>query len=151
MYGRVGHEVQVQVGKIAKVVLQVVRGWNQQVEVGREKDHLVKSGLPSVPNKHGGCDYGQGSMTRGDPHWFGHGLVEGELGIENPARCCRWKQEYRSVPSKKPPKFAEGDGQQEDKTDKGTPPTGSMFHGQCDQLRLSKVRPVVMSKEMKSA
>ena len=60
MYGRVGHEVQVQVGKIAKVVLQVVRGWNQQVEVGREKDHLVKSGLPNVPNKHEGCDYGAG-------------------------------------------------------------------------------------------
>ena len=150
MYGKCGYEVQVQVAWISKVVLLDVEGWNQPVEVGKEKDHLVKSGWPNVPSKHEGCDYGQVSMTRGDPHWFGHDLVEGEPGIGNPARCRRWEQEYRSAPSRRPPKFAKGDGQQEDKTDKGTPPTGSMFHGQFDQLRLSKVRPFVMSKEMRS-
>ena len=44
MDGKGGHEVQVQVVWISKVVLQDVKGWNQQVEVEKEKDHLVKSG-----------------------------------------------------------------------------------------------------------
>ena len=86
MDGKGGFEVQVQVVWISKVVLQDVRGWNQRVEVEKEKDHLVKNGLPNVPNKHEGCDYGQESMTRGDPHWFGHDLVEGEPDIGNPAK-----------------------------------------------------------------
>ena len=132
------------------MVLLDVEGWNQPVEVGKEKDHLVKSGWPNVPSKHEGCDYGQVSTTRGDPHWFVHDWVEVEPDIVDPARYRRWEQEYRSVPSMRLPKFAEGDDQQEDKTDKGTPPAGSMFHGLYGQLQQSRVRPVVMSKEMRS-
>ena len=89
MYDKGGYEVQTQVVWISKVVLQDVNGWTQQVEVGKEKDHLVKSGLPNVPNKHEGYDYGQGSMMLGDPLELEHDLVEGERGIEDPARCCR--------------------------------------------------------------
>ena len=74
---------------ISKVVLQDVKGWNQQVEEGKEKDHLVKSGLPNVPNKHEGYDYGQGSMMLGDPLGLVHDLVEEERDIEDPAKCCR--------------------------------------------------------------
>ena len=115
-----------------------------------EKDHLVKSGWPSVPNKHEECDYGQVSTTRGDPHWFVHDLVEVKPDTGDPAKYRRWEQEYQSVPSMRSPKFEEGVDQQEDKTEKGIPPTGSMFHVQYGQLRQSKVRRVVMSKEMKS-
>ena len=89
MYGKGGYEVQVQVVWIAKVVLQDVKGWTQPVEVGKEKDHLVKSGLPNVPNKHEGYDYGQGSMMLGDPLGLEHDLFEEERDIEDPAKCCR--------------------------------------------------------------
>ena len=71
------------------MVLQDVKGWAQLVEVGKEKDHLVKSSWPSVPNMHVGCDYGQVSMTLGDPHWCGRDLVEVGPDIGNPARCCQ--------------------------------------------------------------
>ena len=71
------------------MVLQGVHEQVRQVEVGKEKDHLVKSGLPNVPNKHEGYDYGQGSMMLGDPLELEHDLVEGERDIEDPAKCCR--------------------------------------------------------------
>ena len=150
MAGKCGYEVQVQVVLISKAALQDVEGWIQRVEVGKEKDHLVKSGWPSVPSKHEECDYGQVSTTRGDPHWFVHDLVEVKPDIGNPARSCRWEQEYRNAPSMRSPKFAEGDDQLEDKTEKGTPPVGSMFHGLYGPLQQSRVRPVVMSKGMRS-
>ena len=150
MSGRCGYEVQVRVVWISKVVLQDVEAWNQRVEVGRETGHLVKSGWPSGPSKHEECDYGQVSTTRGDPHWFVHDLVEVKPDTGDPAKYRRWEQEYQSVPSMRSPKFEEGVDQQEDKTEKGIPPTGSMFHVQYGQLRQSKVRQVVMSKEMKS-
>ena len=150
MSGKRAHEVQVQVGSIAKVARQDEEGWSQQAEVGKEKDRLVKSGWPIVPSKHEECDYGQVSTTRGDPHWFVHDLVEVKPDTGDPAKYRRWEQEYQSVPSMRSPKFEEGVDQQEDKTEKGIPPTGSMFHVQYGQLRQSKVRQVVMSKEMKS-
>ena len=93
-------------------------GWNRRVEVGKEKDHLVTSGWPSVPSKHEECDYGQVSTTRGDPHWFVHDLVEVKPDIGDPARYRRWEQEYQSVPSMRSPKCAEGVDQREDKTEK---------------------------------
>ena len=71
------------------MVLQGVHEQVRQVEVGKEKDHLVKSGLPNVPNKHEGYDYGQGSMMLGDPLGLEHDLVEEERDIEDPAKCCR--------------------------------------------------------------
>ena len=150
MSGERGHEVQVQVESSAKVARQDGEGWSQHVEVGREKDHLVKNGWPSVPSKHEECDYGQVSTTRGDPHWFVHDLVEVKPDIGNPARSCLWEQEYRSAPSMRSPKFAKVDDRQEGKIEKGTPPAGSMFHGLCGPLQQSRVRPVVMSKGMKS-
>ena len=69
------------------IVLQGVHEQVRQVEVGKEKDHLVKSGLPNVPNKHEGYDYGQGSMMLGDPLELEHDWVVGERDIEDPARC----------------------------------------------------------------
>ena len=91
MYGKYGYEVQVQVVWISKVVLQDVDGWNRQVEVGKERDHLVKSGWPNVPSRREECGYGQVSTTRGDPHWFVHDWVEVEPDIVDPAMYRRWE------------------------------------------------------------
>ena len=79
-----------------------------------------------------------------------HDLVEVKPDIGIPAKLCRWEQECRNVPSMRSHRLAEGDDQQEDKTEKGTPPAGSMFHGLYGPLQQSRVRPVVMSKGMRS-
>ena len=81
--------VRTPVVKISKLVLP--SGFEQvpPVEVRKEKDHLVKSGWPNVPNKHEGYDYGQGSMMLGDPLGLVHDLVEEERDIEDPPKCCR--------------------------------------------------------------
>ena len=60
------------------------------------------------------------------------------------------EQGYQNVLSRRPPKVVEREGQQEDRTDRRTPPTSSMFHVQIGQLQLPKVSPVVMSKEMRA-
>ena len=142
--------VRTPVVKISKLVLP--SGFEQvlPVEVRKEKDHLVKSGWPNVPNKHEGYGCGQGSMRLGDPLVLERDLVEEELDIGDPARCCRQEQGYRNVLSRRPPKVAGHEGQQEDRTDRRTPPTSSRFHGQIGRLRLPKVHPGVMSKEMRS-
>ena len=132
------------------MVLQGVHEWVRQVEVGKEKDHLVKSGWPNVPNKHEGYDCGQGSMRLGGPLVLERDLVEEELDIEDPARCCRQEQGHQNVLSMRQPKVVEHEGQQEDRTDKRTPPKSSRFRGQIGRLRLPKVHPGVMSKEMRS-
>ena len=150
MSGECAREVQVQVGSIAKVARQDEEGWSQQAEVRKGKDRLVKNGGPNVPSKPAECDCGRVSKTQGDPHWFLHDSVEVTPDIESPATSYSWEQEYRSVPSMRSPKLVEGDDQQEDKTGKGIPPTGSMFRGLYGQLQQSRVRPVVMSKEMRS-
>ena len=150
MSGEFAREVQVQVGSIAKVARQDEEGWSQQAEVRKEKDRLVKNGGPNVPSKPEECDCGRVSKTRGGPHWFLRDSVEVKPDIGSPAKSCRWEQEYRSVPSMRSPRRVEGDDQQEDKTGKGIPPTGSMFRGLYGQLQQSRVRPVVMSKEMRS-
>ena len=63
------------------MVLQGVHEQVRQVEVRKEKDHLVKSGWPTVPNKHEGYGCGPGSMRLGDPIVLERDLVEEELGI----------------------------------------------------------------------
>ena len=122
----------------------------QPVEVGKEKDHLVRICWPNVPNRHEGYDCGRGSMRLGDPLVLEHGWVVEEQDIEVPARCVQQEQGYRNVLSRRPPKVVEREGQQEDRTDRRTPPTSSMFRVQIGQLQLPKVRPVVMSKEMRA-
>ena len=123
----------------------------QQVEAEKGRDPLVKSGQLICPNMHEGYDYGQGSRMLGGPHWFEHGLVEEVPGIVNQVRCFHLELVYESVLARSLPTYAEDEGQQGDKTGRGTLPMGSMFHGQFGPLPLSKVRQVWMSKEMKSA
>ena len=110
----------------------------------------MRSGWQSVPSKREECDYGQVSTTRGGPHWFVHDLVEVEPDIGNPARSCVLEREYESAPSMRLPRFAKVDDQQEDKIERGTPPTGAMLHGLYGPLQQSKVRRGVMSEGKKS-
>ena len=85
------------------MVLQGVHEQVQPVEVGKEKDHLVKSGWPNVPNKHEGYDCGQGSMRLGGPLVLERDLVGEEPDIEDLARCFRQEQGYQNVLSMRPP------------------------------------------------
>ena len=142
--------VRTPVVEISKLALPKVFEQVQPVGVGKEKDHLVRICWPNVPNRHEGYDCGQGSMRLGDPLVLEHGWVVEEQDIEVQARCVQQEQGYRNVLSRRPPKVVEREGQQEDRTDRRTPPTSSMFRVQIGQLRLPKVRPVVMSKEMRA-
>ena len=143
--------VRTPVVEISKLALPKVFEQVQPVGVGKEKDHLVRICWPNVPNRHEGYDCGRGSMRLGDPLVLEHGWVVEEQDIEVPARCVQQEQGYRNVLSRRPPKVVEREGQQEDRTGRRTPPTSSMFRVQIGQLRLPKVRPVVMSKEMRAA
>ena len=122
----------------------------QPVGVKKGKDHLVKSGLPNVPNKPEGYDCGQGSMMPGGQLVLGHDFVEEGRGIEDPVKCFQQEQGYQNVLARKQPKVVECQDQQEGKTDRETPPTSSRFRGRIGRLRWPKVHQVVMSKEMRS-
>ena len=142
--------VRTPVVEISKLALPKVFEQVQPVGVGKEKDHLVRICGPNVPNRREGYDCGRGSMRLGDPLVLEHGWVVEEQDIEVQARCVQQEQGYRNVLSRRPPKVVEREGQQEDRTGRRTPPTSSMFRVQIGQLRLPKVRPVVMSKEMRA-
>ena len=81
--------VRTPVGQISTMILQGMHEQVQPVEGGKEKDHLAKSGQPSVPSKHEGYDCGQGSKMLGDRLVLEHDLVEEERDIEDPAKGCR--------------------------------------------------------------
>ena len=89
-------------------------------------------------------------MKLGDLLVLEHGWVVGERDIEVPAKCVQQEQGYQNVLSKTPPKVVEREDQQEDRSGQRIPPTSSMFRVQIGQLQLPKVRPVVMSKEMRA-
>ena len=110
----------------------------------------MKNGWQNVPSRQEDCGYDQESTTQGDQHWFVHDLVEVKPDIGNPESPCLLEQEYQSAPSMRLPKSVKVVDQQEDKIERGIPPTGAMLHGLCGPLPQSKVRRVVMSAEMKS-
>ena len=150
MYEEDRSVVRTPVVKISKLVLPRVFEQVQPVGVGKEKDHLVRICGPNVPNRREGCDCGRGSMRLGDPLVLEHGWVVEEQDIEVPAMCVQQEQGYQNVLSTKSPKVVGREDQQEDRTGRRTPPTSSMFRVQIGQLQLPKVRPVVMSKEMRA-
>ena len=102
----------------------------------------MKNGEQSGPNRREGCGYDQGSTMQGDLHWFVHDLVEVEPDIENPESSCLSVQGYRSAPAMRLPSFVKVVDQQEDRIERGIPPTGAMLHGLCGQLPQSIVRQV---------
>ena len=75
--------VQTPVVKVSKWVRPMVFEQVQQVEVAKEKDHLVKICGPNVPNRREGCDCGRGSKRQGDPLVLEHGWVveEKDIGV----------------------------------------------------------------------
>ena len=89
-------------------------------------------------------------MRLGDPLVREHGWVVEEQDIEVLAMCVHQEQGYQNVLATKPPKVVGREDQQGDKTGRKTPPTSSMSRVQIGQLQLPKVRPVVMSKEMRA-
>ena len=122
----------------------------QPVGVGTEKDHLVRICGPNVPNRREGYDCGRGSMKLGDPLVLEHGWVVEEQDIDVQARCVQQEQGYQNVLATKSPKVVGHEDPQEDRTGRRILPTSSRFHVQIGQLQLPKVRPFVMSEEMKA-
>ena len=150
MYEEDRSVVRTPVVKISKLVLPRVFEQVQPVGVGKEKDHLVRICGPNVPNRREGCGCGRGSMKLGGPLVLEHDLVVEEQDIEVPVMCVQQEQGYQNVPATKSPKVVGREDQQGDRTGRRIPPTSSMFHVQIGQLQLPKVRPVVMSEEMRA-
>ena len=109
----------------------------------------MRNDWQSVPSRLEGCGYDQGSTKQGDQPSLEHDLVEVEPDIGTPESSCLSVQGYRSAPAMKLPSVVEVVDQQEDRIEKGNPPTCAILHGQCGQLQRSKVRQVSMSEEMK--
>ena len=141
--------VQTPVVKVSKWVLPKVFEHVQQAEVGKGKDHLVRICGPNVPNRLEGCDCGRGSRKQGGPLLLEHGLVVEEQDIEVPAMLVQQEQGYQNVLATKSPKVVGREDPQEDRTGRRSLPTSSRFRVQIGQLQLPKVRPFVMSEEMK--
>ena len=96
----------------------------------------MKNGEQSGPNRREGCGYDQGSTKPGDQPSHEHGLVEVELDIVTPVSSCLSGQGYRSAHAMMLPSVVEVVDQQEDRIEKGIPPTGAMLRGRCDQPHL---------------
>ena len=138
------------VAKVPKWMFPKVFERVQPAGGGMEKDHPVRIGGPNVPNRLEGCGYGRGSRKQGGPLWPEHGLVVEEQDIEVPAMLVQQEPGCQNVLATKSPKVVGREDPQEDRAGRRILPTSSKFRVQIGQPRLPKVRPFVMSEEMKA-